>query len=125
MLGIALPREPTIADQTPAHVLTDDGEHLANLVGVSERANDDDEPLRDTRYLLADRIPQPFRAPKPDRLCGVVELCARSRNVLPSIAQHDRSQGTDRVGRARYHRRSLSRASSGDQPVERVSVASV
>jgi hypothetical protein len=29
------PREELFADQTPAHILTDDKEHLADLVGAS------------------------------------------------------------------------------------------
>jgi hypothetical protein len=34
VLGSALPREHTVADQAPAYVLTDDDEYLANLVAA-------------------------------------------------------------------------------------------
>jgi len=34
MFASALPREHPVADQALAHVLTDDDEHLANLVGA-------------------------------------------------------------------------------------------
>ena len=52
--------------------------------------------------------------PQPDRLCGMVELCARRTNVPPSIAQHNRSQRTDRIGCVRHHRRSVDRVGSGE-----------
>jgi hypothetical protein len=54
-------------------------------------------------------------APQPHRLCGVVEPCPRRANVVPSIAQHDRSQRTDRVGCVRGDRHSAGRSGSGKE----------
>jgi hypothetical protein len=79
------------------------------------RAGDDDESLRNARHLLASCFAQPLGAPQPDRLCGVVELCPRRANVVPSIAQHDRSQRTDRVGCVRDDRHSAGRSGSGKE----------
>jgi hypothetical protein len=76
------------------------------------RTGDDDEPVRNARRLPAARIPQPVRAPQPDRLCGVVELCARHCHECAGIPKFHRSQGTDWVGRVHPDWRSLDRVGS-------------
>src|ERR1700747_3841865 len=56
-------------------------------------SGDDDESLRGTRRLLAARFPEPLSASQPDRLCGMVELCARhchgSATYLSFIARRE------------------------------------
>jgi hypothetical protein len=63
--------------------------------------------------LLAARNPAANRS--LIAFCGVVELCPRRANVVPSIAQHDRSQRTDRVGCVRGDRHSAGRSGSGKE----------
>src|ERR1035441_2431752 len=65
---------------------------------------DDDEPLRHARYFLDDGSPKPIRESEPNRLHGMVELCPRCRDVVPSFSKSDRPRGTDRVSCALRHR---------------------
>ena len=67
------------------------------------------------RYFLAYSIPKPLGESEPDRLHGVVELCPRRANGVPSIAQSDRSQRTDRVGCVRCDRHIADRSGSGNE----------
>src|SRR6201988_1012942 len=53
--------------------------------------------------LIASR--NPSGPPQPDRVCGVVELCARRNNVFAGVAEHDLTQRTDRVCCVHCHRR--------------------
>jgi len=56
--------------------------------------------------------PKPVRAPQPDRLCGVVELCARHCHECAGIPKFHRSQRTDWVGCVHPDWRSLDRVGS-------------
>ena len=72
-----------------------------------------DESLRHARHFLAACSPKPVRQSEPDRVHGVVELRSCRSHGSARITTLDRSQGIDRVGCVRRHRRNPDRVGSG------------
>ena len=72
-----------------------------------------DESLRHARHFLAACGPKPVRQSQPDRVHGVVELCARHCDGSAGISKFHRSSRTARSGYLHCDRRSSDRSGSG------------